>query len=162
MNESYHFNIGNLNNPLYPQYTVEQSIDALNQQINKLNAMKAELARNTTPVEGMNDLWGDIDKEINSLTVEQKELLEQDEDYIEYNARLQELVQAALIDSVKYKVANTEEGKELLQKQLFNIKDKKKLIIEKASNDMKVFKQFQEAVRLNPNLTYSEFVKSLN
>ena len=40
--------------------------------------------------------------------------------------------------------------------------DKKKLIIEKASNDMKVFKQFQEAVRLNPNLTYSEFVKSLN
>lgn len=162
MNESYHFNIGNLNNPLYPQYTVEQSIDALNQQINKLNAMKAELARNTNPVEGMNDLWGDIDKEINSLTVEQKELLEQDEDYIEYNARLQELVQAALIDSVKYKVANTEEGKELLQKQLFNIKDKKKLIIEKASNDMKVFKQFQEAVRLNPNLTYSEFVKSLN
>ena len=162
MNESYHFNIGNLNNPLYPQFSVEQSIDALNQQINKLNAMKAELARNTQPVEGNNDLWGDIDKEINSLTVEQKELLEQDTDYIEYNARLQELVQAALIDSVKYKVANTEEGKELLQKQLFNIKDKKKLIIEKASNDMKVFKQFQEAVRLNPNLTYSEFVKSLN
>lgn len=162
MNESYHFNIGNLNNPLYPQYTVEQSIDALNQQINQLNAMKAKLAHNVSPVEGMNDLWGDIDKEINSLTVEQKELLEQDENYIEYNARLQELVQAALIDSVKYKVANTEEGKELLQKQLFNIKDKKKLIIEKASNDMKVFKQFQEAVRLNPNLTYSEFVKSLN
>lgn len=162
MNESYHFNIGNLNNPLYPQFSVEQSIDALNQQISKLNAMKAELARNTNPVEGNNDLWGDIDKEINSLTVEQKELLEQDEDYIEYNARLQELVQAALIDSVKYKVANTEEGKELLQKQLFNIKDKKKLIIEKATNDMKVFKQFQEAVRLNPNLTYSEFVKSLN
>lgn len=162
MNESYHFNIGNLNNPLYQPFNVEQSIDALNQQINKLNAMKAELARNTNPVEGNNDLWGDIDKEINSLTVEQKELLEQDEDYIEYNARLQELVQAALIDSVKYKVANTEIGKELLQKQLFNIKDKKKLIIEKASNDMKVFKQFQEAVRLNPNLTYSEFVKSLN
>lgn len=162
MNESYHFNIGNLNNPLYQPFSVEQSIDALNQQINKLNAMKAELARNTNPVEGNNDLWGDIDKEINSLTVEQKELLEQDTDYIEYNARLQELVQAALIDSVKYKVANTEEGKELLQKQLFNIKDKKKLIIEKATNDMKVFKQFQEAVRLNPNLTYSEFVKSLN
>lgn len=27
---------------------------------------------------------------------------------------------------------------------------------------LEVFKRFQEAARLNPNLTYAEFVKSLN
>lgn len=33
---------------------------------------------------------------------------------------------------------------------------------DKANKNIEVFKRFQEAARLNPNLTYAEFVKSLN
>ena len=42
------------------------------------------------------------------------------------------------------------------------IKVKKEEIIKEANKNIEVFKRFQEAVRLNPNLTYAEFVKSLN
>ena len=31
-----------------------------------------------------------------------------------------------------------------------------------ANKNIEVFKRFQEAARVNPNLTYAEFVKSLN
>ena len=53
-------------------------------------------------------------------------------------------------------------NKELLEKQLNNIKVKKEEIIKEANKNIEVFKRFQEAARLNPNLTYAEFVKSLN
>lgn len=42
------------------------------------------------------------------------------------------------------------------------IKVKKEEIIKEANKNIEVFKRFQEAARLNPNLTYAEFVKSLN
>lgn len=35
-------------------------------------------------------------------------------------------------------------------------------VLEEAINNIEVFKRFQEAARVNPNLTYAEFVKSLN
>lgn len=41
-------------------------------------------------------------------------------------------------------------------------KVKKEEIIKEANKNIEVFKRFQEAARLNPNLTYAEFVKSLN
>lgn len=66
------------------------------------------------------------------------------------------------IYSVKDKVAASPRGKELLEKQLNNIKVKKEEIIKEANKNIEVFKRFQEAARLNPNLTYAEFVKSLN
>lgn len=64
--------------------------------------------------------------------------------------------------SFKDKVAASPRGKELLEKQLNNIKVKKEEIIKEANKNIEVFKRFQEAARLNPNLTYAEFVKSLN
>ena len=64
--------------------------------------------------------------------------------------------------NAKHKVAASPRGKELLEKQLNNIKVKKEEIIKEANKNIEVFKRFQEAARLNPNLTYAEFVKSLN
>lgn len=75
---------------------------------------------------------------------------------------LQLMIQEELINSVKDKVAASPRGKELLEKQLNNIKVKKEEIIKEANKNIEVFKRFQEAARLNPNLTYAEFVKSLN
>lgn len=91
-----------------------------------------------------------------------KELLAKDETYISIERELQLMIQEELINSVKDKVAASPRGKELLEKQLNNIKVKKEEIIKEANKNIEVFKRFQEAARLNPNLTYAEFVKSLN
>lgn len=90
------------------------------------------------------------------------ELLAKDETYISIERELQLMIQEELINSVKDKVAASPRGKELLEKQLNNIKVKKEEIIKEANKNIEVFKRFQEAARVNPNLTYAEFVKSLN
>lgn len=41
-----------------------------------------------------------------------------------------------------------------------NNRDERK--VKSTNKNIEVFKRFQEAARLNPNLTYAEFVKSLN
>lgn len=41
-------------------------------------------------------------------------------------------------------------------------KVKKEEIIKEANKNIEIFKRFQEAARLNPNLTYAEFIKTLN
>lgn len=63
------------------------------------------------------------------------------------------MIQQELINSVKGKVANTPRGKELLDKQLKNIREKKNKIIEEANKETELFKKFQIATQANPNLT---------
>ena len=70
--------------------------------------------------------------------------------------------QEELINSVKDKVANSPRGKELLEKQLNNIRTKKDSIIEEANRELELFKKFQIAAQANPKLTYVEFCKTIN
>lgn len=63
------------------------------------------------------------------MTNDQKELLAKDETYISIERELQLMIQEELINSVKDKVAASPQGKELLEKQLNNIKVKKEEII---------------------------------
>ena len=160
MPETLNFNIGG-QNPFLPTNTVEQNIALINQQVAQLNAVKDKLTGIKSPVEGGMKIWEEIDKEIASLTDEQKSILAKDEDYIAFDSALQSLVQSYLIDSVKEKVANSKEGKELLEKQLLYIKDKKRDIVKQSNKEMELFKRFQIAVQTNPNLTYSEFINSI-
>lgn len=62
----------------------------------------------------------------------------------------------------KDKVANSPRGKELLEKQLNNIRTKKDSIIEEANRELELFKKFQIAAQANPKLTYVEFCKTIN
>lgn len=160
MPETLNFNIGS-QSPYLPTVSVEQNIAMINQQVAQLNAIKEKLSGGVSPVEGGMKLWEQIDKEIDSLTDEQKVLLSKDEDYIRYDTALQKLVQNALVDSVKNKVANSKEGKAILEKQLLNIKDKKSAIIKESNKEIELFKRFQTAVQINPNLTYNEFINSI-
>lgn len=63
---------------------------------------------------------------------------------------------------IKDKVANSPRGKELLEKQLNNIRTKKDSIIEEANRELELFKKFQIAAQANPKLTYVEFCKTIN
>lgn len=88
--------------------------------------------------------------------------LAKDEVYNKLSGELQMLIQEELINSVKDKVANSPRGKELLEKQLNNIRTKKDSIIEEANRELELFKKFQIAAQANPKLTYVEFCKTIN
>lgn len=160
MPETLNFNIGQIS-PYLPNNTVEQNISLINQQVAQLNAIKDKLTGIKSPVEGGIKIWEEIDKELASLTDEQKAILFKDEEYATNDANLQTLVQTALINSVKDKVANSKEGKSILERQLLHIKDIKKDIVNQSNKEMELFKKFQTAVQINPDLTYNEFINSI-
>lgn len=142
---------------------VETELNRLEQQRQQLIAARDSFQ---PPVKGQApnsaSLWDDIDKEIAALTPDQQKILGEDSTYREIDSQLQILVQTELINSVKAKIANSEQGKALLEKQLANIRDKKGQIVEESNKELELFKKFQIAVQANPNLTYVEFIKAIN
>lgn len=105
-------------------------------------------------------IWNDIDAEMNSLSDEQKQRLFQNEDYVSIYTQIQSRVQNELLNLVKVKIENTQDGKELLQKQLSILKKLKVKIVEDTNREMELFKRFKEYSSSNPGVTYEEFLKS--
>ena len=147
-----------------------KQVNYIDAELERLDQMKQQLqaARDSIqlPVKGQAQqtvsLWATIDTEISSLTPDQQKILGTDEEYRAIDAQLQVLIQNELIGLVKDKVANSEQGKALLERQLANIKDKKSKIVEESNKELELFKKFQIAAQANPNLSYVEFIKAIN
>lgn len=105
-------------------------------------------------------IWDEIDTEIEPMTNEQKNMLFQDEDYVDIYNKLQGLVQAEILSLVKARIENTQEGKELLSQQLKIVKKLKGKIIDTTNREMEMFRKFREFSKQNPTVTYEEFVKA--
>lgn len=106
-------------------------------------------------------LWDSIDAEVEPLTNEQRQLLSSNEEYVNnYNA-LQNMVQVEVLNLVRAKIENSEEGRNLLTTQLKLVKSLKTGIVEKTQRDMELFNAFKEASKTNPSLTYDAFINSL-
>lgn len=105
-------------------------------------------------------IWDDIDAELEPLTIEQKNRLCQDEEYIETYNQLQTLVNNEILNLVKGRIESTEEGKSLLQNQLRIVRKLKGKIIDETNKEMEIFKKFKEYSKNHPEVTYDEFIKS--
>lgn len=123
---------------------------------NKLQQLKA-LQAQQTPVKL---IWDDIDAEVRPMTDEQKKRMFDDAEYMETYVKLNEMVQNELLNLVKAKIENTSEGKELLSQQLKTVKRLKNDIINETNREMEMFKRFKEFSKLNPGVTYEEFIKA--
>lgn len=174
----------------FPQYQVNLGYDPLlagvaspvdyitqlDNQIQQLTAAKSQIQsqlgnpnQNMQPVRPAQpqqavqqvNLWDEIDKEVCSLNNDQQAILAKDDVYNNVSAELQILIQQELINSVRDKVANSPRGKELLEKQLNNIRAKKDSIIEEANKELELFKKFQIAAQANPKLTYVDFCNNI-
>lgn len=165
----YQFNLGQ-NDPLLniAKSNPEDYLGNINQEIERLEQFKRKIAQvqydqsNNNARKANNiSLWDSIDSEISSLTDDQKQILATDETYVNIDRELQMLVQQELINSVKGVIEQTPKGKELLEAQLKNLKEKKSSIVAESNKEIELFKKFQIAVQANPNLTYAEFIKTI-
>lgn len=105
-------------------------------------------------------IWDEIDAEVNPMSEEQKNMLFQDEDYLDTYNKIQNLVQNEILNLVKVRIESTQEGKELLQSQLKIIKRLKGKIIQETNREMEMFRRFREFSKSNPEVTYEEFIKA--
>lgn len=105
-------------------------------------------------------IWDEIDAEINPMTDEQKTRMLQDEDYVDTYTKIQDMVQAEILNLVKGRIEATPEGKELLQRQLKIVKKLKGKVIQETNREMEMFRKFREFSKTHPEVTYEEFIKA--
>lgn len=105
-------------------------------------------------------IWNDIDAELNPMSEDQKSLLLEDPEYIDTYTRIQSMVQAELLNLVKFRIESTAEGKELLQNQLRIVRKLKGKIIQDTNREIEMFRKFREYSKEHPTITYDEFIKT--
>lgn len=142
--------------PYHTLDDIDIQIQNMENYRNKLQQLKA-LQAQQTPVKL---IWDDIDAEVRPMTDEQKKRMFDDAEYMETYIKLNEMVQNELLNLVKAKIENTSEGKELLSQQLKTVKRLKNDIINETNREMEMFKRFKEFSKLNPGVTYEEFIKA--
>lgn len=142
--------------PYHTLDDIDIQIQNMENYRNKLQQLKA-LQAQQTPVKL---IWDDIDAEVRPMTDEQKKRMFDDAEYMETYVKLNEMVQNELLGLVKAKIENTSEGKELLSHQLRIVKKLKGDIINETNREMEMFRRFKEFSRLNPGVTYEEFIKA--
>lgn len=133
-----------------------QLLERYKQNLEAAKQIKQQTA--TSPIQKL--IWDEIDSEIVPMTEEQKNMLFQDEDYVETYTRIQGMVQAELLNLVKGRIESTQEGKDLLQSQLKIVKKLKGKIIQETNREMEMFRKFREFSKQHPEVTYDEFIKA--
>ena len=133
-----------------------QLLERYKQNLEAAKQIKEHTA--TAPIQKL--IWDEIDSEIVPMTEEQKNMLFQDEDYVETYTRIQGMVQAELLNLVKGRIESTQEGKDLLQSQLKIVKKLKGKIIQETNREMEMFRKFREFSKQHPEVTYDEFIKA--
>ena len=137
------------------------NLEDLDLQIQRMEAYKQKLKQLKTtqsPIQKL--IWDEVDAEINPMTEEQKNMLFQDEDYVETYTKIQNMVQHEILNLVKGRIESTPEGKELLQSQLKIVKRLKGKIIQETNREMEMFRKFREFSKQHPEVTYDEFIKA--
>ena len=138
-------------------YNIEEQLRQLELRRQSLESMK-QLNPQAIP---QTVVWSEIDNEIKVLSPNQIQKLFENEEYINVYSRIQELVNAEILNLVKYKIESSVDGNRLLREQLRILKDLKAKIVEDTDREVALFKQFKEFSKTNPSVTYEEFLKSI-
>lgn len=142
--------------------SLDEQIQLIERYKQNLEAAK-QLRQQSQPVQqpvSQRMIWDEIDSEISPMTDEQKARMLQDEDYIDTYTKIQDMVQAEILNLVKGRIEATPEGKELLQRQLKIVKKLKGKIIQETNREMEMFRKFREFSKTHPEVTYEEFIKA--
>lgn len=139
-------------------YNIEEQLRQLEARKQALESMK-QLNPQAMPI---SVIWNEIDTEVKVLSQEQLQKLFENEDYVRTYVRIQELVNAEILNLVKPRIESTPEGKQLLQEQLNLVRKMKPKIVEDTNREVELFRRFREFSKTNPDVTYEEFIKQMN
>ena len=142
--------------PYHSLDDIDIQIQNMENYRNKLQQLKAlQVQQNTVKL-----IWDDIDAEIRPMSEEQKRRMFDDAEYVEVYSKLNEMVQTEILNLVKGRIESTVDGKDLLSRQLKIVKRLKSDIINETNREMEMFKKFKEFSKVNPGITYEEFIKA--
>lgn len=133
--------------------------DALNQ----LEMYKQQLLANKSKMEQPNktaastNSWDETERELATLTEEQKADLMKDEQFLEVNSSIQLMLNELLNKILKPEMIRNEQGVKLLDDRLEIVRTLKKKIVKESNKRMELFKEYTEK---HSDITWDEFLKS--
>jgi hypothetical protein len=139
-----------------PQVNIEEQLRLLDARKQALESLKLN-----TQASPSSPIWDEIDSELKVLNKEQYQRLFENKEYVEIFQRIQELISAEIVNLVKVRIENTQEGNKLLQEQLKLLRTLKTKIVEDTNREVELFRSFREFSKTNPGITYEEFIKSI-
>ena len=140
-------------------FNIEEQLRQLEMRKQALESMKQ---LNPQAIPNSSLLWNEIDAEVKVLSNEQLQKLFENEEYVRIYMRIQELVNAEILNLVKARIESTTEGKQLLQEQLNLVRKMKPKIVEDSNREVELFRRFREFSKTNPDVTYEDFLKQMN
>lgn len=151
--------------PLLNTSSLDAQISALKDLAQRYEAARQQIPQSTLQAPPQQQvkqrlLWDEIDSEISPMTDEQKSGLFNDEDYATNYNILQSMVQTELLNLVKGRIEQSQEGHELLSSQLRIVRKLKSKIVDDTNKEMELFRKFREFSKSHPEVTYEEFIKS--
>lgn len=140
-------------------YNIEEQLRQLELRRQSLESLKQ---LNPQAMPNSSIIWNEIDSEVKVLSNEQLQKLFENEDYVRIYSRIQELVNAEILNLVKPRIESSPEGKQLLQEQLNIVRRMKPKIVEDSNREVELFRRFREFSKTNPDVTYDDFLKQMN
>lgn len=140
-------------------YNIEEQLRQLELRKQSLESLKQ---LNPQAISNSSVIWDTIDSEVKVLSNEQLQKLFENDDYVRIYSRIQEMVNAEILNLVKPRIESTSEGKQLLQEQLNLVRKMKPKIVEDSNREVELFRRFREYSKTNPDITYEDFLKQMN
>jgi hypothetical protein len=106
-------------------------------------------------------VWDSIDMEIAPLSIDQRNKLMLDPEYVRLQEEVKSILNDEFIKFMKPYVENNPQGREILQRQLDYIKSIKGKVISETNKEMELMRKFQEASKVKPDITWDEFLKTI-
>lgn len=119
-------------------------------------ALSEQSARST---QAQSNVFDDIEKEISSLTEDQKNYLMSQEEFIDCQHDVDHVTQAVLANMLRPYILNNPEAKSVIDRQLETIKAIKKRAVKEANKQQDMFKEYTENYS---NMSWNEYVQLKN
>lgn len=140
-----------------PLLTTDSTLAQLEAYKQQLLADKAKMTQQTNKQPVVDNPWDDTEKELSSLTDEQKTMLMSDEQFVEVNNNIQLFLQELLNSLLKPEMLKNEAGNKLLKERLDIVKSLKKKVVKESNKRMELFKEYTEKYS---DITWDEFIKN--
>ena len=144
--------------PLLNSDDAIQQLELYKQQLiaNKQKMEQLTQSSNAPIANDHNSDWDETERELATLTEDQKLELMSDEQFVECNASIQVLLQELLDKMLKPELLKNEKGKKLIEERLNIVRSLKKKVIKESNKKMDLFKEYTEKYS---DMSWDEFLK---
>lgn len=148
------------NNFIFPNDPLLGSNKSTEDTLNQLDMYRRKLLEQQQPQQPQTvTIWEEIDRELSSLTEDQRQLLYEQDEFKESQHDVEVMTQAVLASIIRPYMLQNPEAKAAIEKQLDTLKTLKKRVVRESSKQLEQFKEYTEKYS---NISWKEYVDLKN